>query len=130
MPPAFMAPPIGPTGPASVPTQNPGMMADALSQVREAVHILEMALPHLPVGSDEHKSVLKMITDGSKIAPASATPPGVQMTTLNNLRQHAESTSMLQQLLRNANQGGGSQVPGQPAPAGAPPTPQIPSMAG
>ncbi|MDE2103311.1 MAG: hypothetical protein KGL39_39085 [Patescibacteria group bacterium] len=115
MPPGFLTPPnVGSTGPASIPTANPGMMADAVSKVREAVRILEMCLPQLPAGSEEHKVVLKMITDGSKIAPPSSDQHGVQMTTIADLGQNAMKSQMLQQLLRNQGQGGGSAPGAQP----------------
>jgi hypothetical protein len=114
--PASMMPPAGTTGPASVPTQNPGVMADALSKVREAVRLLEMTLPGLQPGSDPHKAVLKAITDLSKIVPASAAPQGVQATTIAGLGADAQKTAMLRMLMGamggGAAAGGGGPPPG------------------
>lgn len=115
--PTLMKPPVGNTGPASPPTGNPGLMADALTKVREAVRLLEMALPNFPVGSDPHKDTLKAIQSLSKSVPASAEVPGVQQTTLADLQQQAQKSAMFQQVQRSlAAQGGGA-----PAQPGAPP---------
>jgi hypothetical protein len=45
----FDAPPTGPMGPASGPSSNPGLEADALSKVRESINMLQMAMPNLPI---------------------------------------------------------------------------------
>lgn len=117
--PPQMRPPVGNTGPASPPTGNPGLTADALTKVREAVNILQMALPQLPVGSEPHKEVLKAITGLSKSVPASSAVPGVQQTTLADLSQQAQKTSMFQNVQR-ALQAQQAENPGSP-PAVQPP---------
>lgn len=82
-----------------------------MSKVREAINMLQMALPALPVGSDPHKDVLDAIQKLSKSVPASAEIPGVQQTQLAGLQQQAQESAMLQQLTRALGQGGGPPVP-------------------
>jgi hypothetical protein len=98
-------PPMGPADPASAPTQDMGSQAAALSQVREGVKILEMALPALELGSDPHKAVLSAISSLSKVVPPSSEVPGVQMTTLTGLQKKAQESQMLQQLASAMGQG-------------------------
>lgn len=123
-----MAPPQGPTGPASPPTGNPGLAANALSQVREAVRLLETALPNIPTGSKPYKAVIDSISKLSKEVPASNDVPGVQQTQLRALMQKSQQDAMLQQLTRALGAGGGGTpgaappgVPGMPGAAAEPP---------
>jgi hypothetical protein len=62
--------------------------------------------------------VIKMITDGSKIAPASQAVPGVQQTQLAGLQQAAQKDAMLQAVMRSMASGGGQG--GQPPQAATP----------
>lgn len=105
--PPMMAPPMGPAGPGGVPSDNPGLMADAMTKVREAVNLLQMSVPSLPVGTDIQKAVLDSIQRLSKEVPSSETIPGVQMTTLQGLARQAQQSAMLQQLSRAMGNGGG-----------------------
>lgn len=97
--------PQGPMGPASAPTGDPGLEADALSKVREAVNILQMALPQLQIGSDPYKAVLDSIQKLAKTVPASEAVPGVQMTQLAGLQKQAQESAMLQSLAGAMGQG-------------------------
>lgn len=101
----FDAAPTGPMGPASTPSSNPGLEADALSKVRESVSMLQMALPNLPIGSEPYKAVLDSIQKLSKTVPASEAIPGVQMTQLAGLQKQAQETAMLQSLAGAMGQG-------------------------
>jgi hypothetical protein len=111
---------MGSTGPASPVSGNPGLMADAMSKVGEAIHILQLALPHLPMGSEQHEGVLKMIQTGTKIAPPAQQAPGLQITQLHALAQDAQRQAPLQALMRLMSGAGG---PG----GGAPPMGEAPS---
>lgn len=101
----MMAPGPGPADPASPPSGNPGMAADAMSKVREAVHLLELALPNLPTGSDPHKDVLDAISKLSKSVPPTEAVPGVQTTQLLGLTQRAAQQAPLQALARSMGEG-------------------------
>lgn len=102
-------PPAGPADPSSMPTPDAGLAADSLSKVREAVHLLEMALPGLPLGTEPHKKVLSAIQSISTVVPPSSEVPGVQMTQLAGLAQRAQQSQMLQQLTQAM--GSGENVP-------------------
>jgi hypothetical protein len=110
------ASPMGP------PTGNPGQQANALAQVREAVKILEKALPELATGSEPYKAVLNAISSVSKHVSPSGEVPGVQQTALRDLQQGAQSSGMMQSLMRSLA-GAGQGAPGGPSPAssGGPP---------
>lgn len=117
LPPSPLTPPgIGSAGPAGPRTGNPGAIAEGLTQVREAVQLLQMSLTKFEVGSDPQKTVLKMIQDGSKIAPPQHEGGEIQQSTLAGLQDRAKQSQMLQQVM--AAQGGGGQAPPQ---AAAPP---------
>lgn len=126
---APVTPALGSTGPASAPTANAGLEADAMSKVREAVHLLEMALPKLPTGGEGHKAVIDSLSKLSKSFPATEEVPGVQNTQLLQLAQRAKQQAMLQAVVRAQQQsqaGGGA--PGgaagdMPTPGAASPAP-------
>jgi len=111
--------------PLGVPTGSPGNNANALSQVREAIKILEKALPNLPTGSDPYKAVLSAIQSVSRHVTPSAEVPGVQQTTLRDMQQNAQQSGMLQSVMRSLGGGGGGPPgpAGLPAPSGGPPAP-------
>ena len=124
-------PPQGFSGPASAPSANPGLEADALVKVRVAASILEQALPNIPFGSEAHKAVLSALTGLSKIAPAAQMPNGVQTSMLQGLQQDVQKSAMLQQLQKFAarrQQAGMAPQAGGPAGAGGSP-PSVPPMA-
>jgi len=104
------------SSPISVPSGFPGAAAGALSKVREAVKILQSAIPELPIGSEPHTEIIKMIEKLSKIVPPSAEVPGVQQTALRDLAKGAGQNAMLQQVMNslggaNAGAGGGGAQP-------------------
>ena len=119
MPPSLSGqPPMG-SGPISVPTGSPGATAGAMAKVREAINILQTALPNFPAGSDPHSKLLAAIQSISKVVPPSAEVPGVQQTALRDLQQNAGQNAMLKQVMSSlggGNAGGG----GAPAAGGAP----------
>ncbi len=80
-----------------------------MSKVREAVHLLELALPGLPTGSDPHKDVLDAISKLSKSVPPSEGIPGVQTAQLAGLQRDAQQSAPLMAIARAMGQG--PQVP-------------------
>lgn len=92
-----------------------------MSKVREAIKLLELALPATPTGSDAHKAVIDSLSKLSKTFPASEAVPGVQQTQLRALQADAQKSAMMQALLRQqASQGG---APGGAQPEGGEPPP-------
>jgi hypothetical protein len=110
--------PAGNSGQASAPTGNPGLAAASLAKVREAVHLLELALPDLETGSDSHKAVIESIQKISKAVPPSQEIPGVQKSALMELQQRQGQNAALQQL--QAQMAAKSQAAQQPQPSPAP----------
>ena len=106
MPPVspMIAPAMGSSGPASPPTGNPGLAAGGMSKLREAVNMLSLALPDLPLGSEPHKAAARAITDLSKSVPASEEIPGMQVTQLQGLQKQAQQSAPLVALMRAMGQ--------------------------
>jgi len=102
---SLMMPVPGPTSPAGSPSDNLGAQADALSKVREAINMLELAMPGLEIGSEVHKAVLDSIQKLSKQAPSSAAVPGVQATQLMAMQKAAKDNAALAMLTRGLGQG-------------------------
>lgn len=85
-----------------------------MSKLREAARLCEMALPGLPLGSEEHKAVMSAITGLAKIAPPSAAVPGVQAVQLGRLQEDAQKAApmlALQRMLGGAQQNAPQGVP-------------------
>ena len=120
LPPALSGqPPIGSSGPISVPSGSPGANADGLAQVREAYKLLNDALPKLPIGSEPYNQVSSIIRQLVKLAPPGSEVPGVQQTQMRNVMQNAGKNAMLQQVLGSlGGANAGAAAPGMP-PAGA-----------
>jgi hypothetical protein len=108
--------------PVSVPTGSPGKSANALAQVREAIKILEKALPELPAGSAPYNDILASISKISKHVSPSDEIPGLQKTALRGLAQDAQKSAMMQSLMRSMGEGGAA----PPSPGGAPQPPTPP----
>lgn len=114
LPPAFTGkPPVG-HSPAMTPSGNPGLAANAMAQVREAVSLLQMALPNIPMGSELHSKVLKTITDLSKSAPASEASPGIQQTAIKDLAAQQQQMAPMVALMRSMGGQGSMGMAGQP----------------
>lgn len=58
LPPQLSAAPSH-SGPATMPQGNPGNAAAAMVEIRNAVQMLEKALPSIPMGSPLHEEVMK-----------------------------------------------------------------------
>src|SRR5258708_23586570 len=101
MPPALSGQPAMGASPVAAPSGNPGEAANAMSVVREAVKLLEQALPKLPTGSDPYKSVLSAIQSVSRHVTPAEESPGVQKTALSNLAADAQKSAPMQALMRS-----------------------------
>jgi hypothetical protein len=102
-------------------------MAAAMAKVREAVRIMEKALPGLQVGSKPYEAVVEALRKISKEIPATEEMPGITNATLMGLQRDAREGSQMQALMRAMaakQQAGGGGMPGQAPPM----TPQPPGM--
>lgn len=114
------------SSPISVPSGSPGANAGALAKVREAIKILQAALPDLPPGSEPHKQVLSAIQGISKHVSPSAEVPGVQQSALRDLTASAGKNAMLQQVMQSMGSSSGGAGAGGAAgllPGGPPAVP-------
>ncbi len=117
LPPSLTGQPKPGFNPASKATGNPGETASALAQVREAVNLLQVCLPKLPIGSEPHKAVMDAVTKLSKIVPSGDMQPGVQNTALQSLQNQRQQQAPLQQAMAAM---GKPQVMGGSAPQQSP----------
>lgn len=106
--------------PAAASTANLGEASAAAAKVKQALDILEMALPGLPVESPLHKGVRTAINSLAKDLPkSSATGQGLQDSLMRDMALRKQQMSpMLAAMMQQ--QGGGAQQPpgmspGQPA---------------
>lgn len=114
-------------GPAAVPSGNPGQQAASMSTVREAIKLLEKALPGLHPGSEPYKAVLNSMQSLGKYIPPSAEVPGVQATTAQGLNNDAQKSAMMAMLRGgNPSAGMGAGAGGGPASPSGPPAPAMP----
>ena len=91
-----------------------------MAKVREAINILQAALPEFSPGTEPHSKILASIQSISKVIPPSAEVPGVQQTALRDLQSQAGKSAMLNQVMQSlggagAGPGGGGQPPASPA---------------
>jgi hypothetical protein len=86
--------------PLAQPSGNPGQAANAVAQIREALQLLQHALPNVPVGSELHDAVLSTITKLTKVAPASEASPGIQKTAAIANAQQTQQEQPMASLMR------------------------------
>jgi hypothetical protein len=121
-----MFPKPGPAGPASAPTGNPGQIAQAQAQVREAMRIMEKALAGLQPGTKPYEAVVSSLDKLGKAIPATEEIPGVQTSTLTAMLRNAKEGAMQNALQRMGGGGGGAPPPTPPSlPAGGAPPPSM-----
>lgn len=117
LPPSISGSPPPGYSPASNSSGNPGAIANAIAQVGQAVKLLQGILPMLPIGTEPHKNVLKMIELGSKTSPAANQVPGIQKTAVNNMQQQVQQGSPMAGVMQAMGQPSG--MGGQPVPEAA-----------
>jgi hypothetical protein len=105
-------------GPATQPQAGAGSAAKAMNDVRNAVRMLEEALPKIPMGSPFHEAVMKAAQGLLKHLQPGEGNAGLE---LNSLLQAAKAQSQGAPMaaLMRMGQGGG-QPPAMPSPAGLP----------
>lgn len=111
-PPAMMRPP-GATGAAMTPQPMAGAAQSGLAKITAAVKLLTEAMATLPIGGEEHKAVMKAISDLSKhVGETGDAGPaaGQQMSQMARQQQASPNAAILAKLMGGGGQGG-------PAPA-------------
>src|SRR6266404_4053904 len=131
LPSALGGSPMG-SAPMAVPTGNPGQAASGLSQVREAIKILEKALPGFGQGSQHYSTLLSAMQSLNKMVPPSAEVPGLQATTAQGLMQDANKNAAMAALKSAgspAGAGAGAPPGGGPSPMAGAASAMPPSLA-
>lgn len=107
--------------PAAAPTGNPGAQAHAAQQVKQALIMLETALPNIGLDSPMHSAVRTSINTLAKHLPATAgADQGIQQSMLRDLalRQQQQSPMLAALQSRGAPPG----APGASPSGGSPPS--------
>jgi len=106
-------------GPGTMPSGNQGNQAAAMMAVRNAVKMLEQALPMIPMGSPLHEKIHKVALDLSKEMSQGEANPALQLQSLVQMMRSAS-----QQQPMNALSKLSTPAPGAPPATGEeqPPT--------
>ena len=122
MPPT-VAPAAAHAGPATMGQGNPGNVASAMMQVKNAVEMLQKALPSIPMGTPLHEKVLKVTSELAK--ELSQTGGGEnQALQLQSLVQQLRSQSQQQPMSALSKLS-----PSQPSSPAMPPAADAPAQA-
>lgn len=119
-------------GPVTTPQPNAGNAAAGMSKVRNAITMLEEALPMIPMGTPAHTEILNTLTKLSKAFSGEGSGGGQKgidlMSLLQSARQASQASPMAALSKMMAPQGGAA-PPAMPGGApggeggGAPPMP-------
>ena len=121
-----LSPGVMTPSPAATPSANLGAQAHAAGQVKQALIMLETALPQLGLDSPLHAAVRTSINALAKHLPAAGGhDQGSQLSMLRDLALRSQQTSPLIAAMQ-ARQG----AAGGPAPSGAAPGIGTPAAAG
>lgn len=99
-PPPGAAP--GHAGPATMPQGNQGNQAKAMLDIRNAVKMLEQALPMIPMGSPLHEKIHKVALDLSKELTQGDENPALQMQQLVQMMRSASQQQPINALSKLA----------------------------
>ena len=113
-----MMPPRPNLGPVSQPQGNPGNVASAMLDVKNALNMLQRALPNIPMGSPLHADILKTVTNLTKHAQDAGGDPSLQMQSLMSMMRSMGQNPMQAALAKMMPQPG--QGPAMGSPPGAP----------
>jgi hypothetical protein len=95
-----------------------GTMASSLMQVKQAIDMLQQALPGLMTGSEPHTAVITAIRALSRHMPQGAPTAGVQQTGLQDMLRNTLRNALLQRVMaaQGAGGAGGATPPSTPVP--------------
>lgn len=107
LPPQLMNAPAN-AGAATVPQANQGNITAAITKVRNAMKMMEEALPLIPMGQELHSDILTALKNFSKHIKQDANPGMDQASLLQSLRQNAQGSNQDAMMkLMAAKQGAG-----------------------
>jgi hypothetical protein len=109
-------------GPVTTPQPNAGNAAAGMTKIRNALTMLEEALPMIPMGTPAHTELLNTLTKLSKTFSGEGAGGGQKgidlMSLLQSARQASQSSPMA--ALSKMMQPQGAQPPAMPQPGGEP----------
>lgn len=85
-------------------------------QVKQAVDLLQSALPGLMTGSEPHRAVLQAINQLSRHVPQGAPTAGVQQTQLQDMLRNTVRNALLQRVMASQSGGASPMAPSTPTP--------------
>lgn len=110
-PPAIAPAPAG-VGPVSTPQGNPGNTQAALTKVRNALQMLEQALPDVPMGMPMHNDILSAVKNLSKHLAEGAENKGLDIQSLIQATKQTQQGAPMAAMQRMfAQQGSGAGTP-------------------
>jgi len=102
-------------GPVTQPSANPGNASAAMLDIKNALNLLQRALPNLPMGDELHGTVLQCVTKLSKAASNIPEQPGLQQQSMLSMMRTMGQNPMASALNKMLPQPGqGPAMPGQP----------------
>jgi hypothetical protein len=93
-------------GAAGAANPGAGAQANSLMSIKQAIDMLQAALPGLGTGGEAHGAVLTAIRALSRHVPQGEPTAGVQQTQLQDLLRNTVRNALLQRVM--AQQGGGA----------------------
>lgn len=105
------------------PTQgqtNPGNVAKALIDVKNAAMLIQQALPNIPMGTPLHQDLINIVTKLSKHASEASNDPGLQQQGMLAAMRHAAANPMAAALQRMQGPPNAPPAMGGEPPAGPP----------
>lgn len=116
------------SGPAVAPHGTPGNTTESLSQIRQALELLQKALPGVPMGSELHSAIMGAVSKiGAKMSEMQESPQMKMQALLGMLTQlkAGQPNNALQSIAGGMGGGGGAPgggaAPAPPILGGAPP---------
>jgi len=107
-------------GGATMPQGNVGNIHAAMVKIKNAVEMLGEALPLIPLGTEEHSKLAKIIADLSKGLHGASENPQLQMAALQQAMKQKAQNAPMAAMARQFSAGQG---------AGAPPATEQPQAA-
>jgi hypothetical protein len=94
-----------------------GTQAQALMTIKQAVDMLQQALPGLGTGGEIHGAVLNAIRQLARHVPQGAPTAGVQQTQLQDMLRNTMRNALMQRIMQQQGAGGsGGPSPSTPIP--------------
>lgn len=99
---------------------NPGNLAAALIDVKNAAMLIQKALPNIPMGTPQHQDLLSIATKLSKMASEASNDPGLQQQGMLAALRHMAANPMAAALHRMQGPPNAPPAMGGEPPAGPP----------